>query len=185
MQMNFGTQTQTSAQLPTKLAELIRKRMLQEEGDTKRRKAIRAKTITTQDTFTLCIDDSSYTASADIDNTGINTAFTKGKCAYLAYRLHQITGLPFAMWTDPTTKQWTGHIAIALPNGEYLDIEGAISNDEISRRYNHTLTTEPTIHETAEQAFAPIGNIADHYKRLDPFVKELINHFCTELIEEI
>lgn len=150
MNLNFGTQTMAQ-QLPTKLAELIRKRMLQEEGVTKTRKAIRAKTITANDQFTLCIDDSSITAAANMDDTGTLSIFTRGKCAYIAYRLHELTELPYAIWTDTTKSHWSGHLAIQLPNGTYLDLAGTHTNAQILNTYQTIdLTPEPTIHHNPE-----------------------------------
>lgn len=185
MKSTLSTRTATT-QLPTKLAELIRKQLLNEECDTAKRRAIRQQIITPEDNFTLCIDDSSYTASADIEHQGINTAFTRGKCTYLAHRLHELTGLPYVVWADPTTEYWTGHIAIALPNGEYLDIEGTVSNADIQSRYaNLSIPEQPIIHETSDEAYASIGNIAERQKNLSPLARELINYFCAELIGEI
>lgn len=184
--MNLLLSAPATELLPTKLSDLIRKQLLNETGHTGERRRIREQVITPYTTFTLCIDDSSWIASADTDNPGANTAFTRGKCAYLAYRLHKLTGLPFAVWTDPTTERWTGHVAIALPNGNFLDFDGVVSNGDIQRRYGHTLTEQPTIHETIDEVNAILtGDLSRRYKGLDPLPRELINYFCDHLIEDI
>jgi len=179
----FPTSTQ---QLPAKLAELIRKEILGEEINTVKRKQIRTRTITAHDTFTACIGDSSYTVAANVDHAGINTMFTRGKCAYLAYRLHTLTSLPFAVWTDTATEQWTGHVAVALPNGEYLDIEGVNTNKGILNRYNTlALNDSPTLYtDTASMSTILKGDIAKHYKALGVLEKELIDYLAHQLLEE-
>lgn len=67
----------------------------------------------------------------DIDHHNTQHTFTKGACSVLAAEVHRVTGWPMTVFTaKDSEKSWTGHVAVKLPDGRYLDATG-VSEDPI------------------------------------------------------
>lgn len=75
-------------------------------------------------------------------NNEIDTdAYMEGNCAILALMLSRLTGWPVSILSNPDGEAWYGddeddieytHIAVEHPNGKYLDVNGLLTNKEIS-----------------------------------------------------
>lgn len=61
--------------------------------------------------------------------------FTQGDCHILARRLHRLTGWPLCAfgWGGPDL-----HAFVLMPDGRYLDIDGAQTEDELRERWKCT-----------------------------------------------
>lgn len=76
-------------------------------------------------------------ASFDYNEHETQQLFSKGACGFLAYAIHERTGLPFTVVTeDPKAEYWQGHVAIKLGEDRYLDVTGVSTMDEFVSRYN-------------------------------------------------
>lgn len=75
--------------------------------------------------------------SLDYNHHDTVKTFTKGACAMLASELNRVTNLPLVVFSAETDKSssWSGHVAVKLPNGEYLDIMGPSSRGEILNEF--------------------------------------------------
>jgi hypothetical protein len=69
----------------------------------------------------------------------ISSVFTSGHCAALAWAIHQNTGLPIAVFTNPDSnpEEWTGHVAIKLGEDEFLDITGIRTAESIRKSFRN------------------------------------------------
>lgn len=113
--------------------------------------------------------------------------FGWGACGYLAFELHRLTGLPLALFTSTSPKTdpsigWSGHAAVALPDGSFLDIEGVVTAAEINERYGFSERIEPTFPDRTEycRTMFPNGDTAElnPYRDLDPLEIRLLRHFA-------
>lgn len=112
-----------------------------------------------------------------------SSLFGWGYCGYLALAVHDLTGVPFALFTsrrDDTESGWSGHAAVALPDGSFLDIEGVVSAAEISSRYRFPEPVEPTFPDRETYLGIMFGqdHVADPYYSLDPLEIRLLRHFA-------
>ena len=119
-----------------------------------------------------------------IDGEAINL-FGWGYCGYLALELHELTGLPLALFTSPrdeTQSGWSGHAAVALPDGSFLDIEGVVTAAEINERYGFSERIEPTFPDRTEYCRTMFRNEGavelNPYRDLDRLEVRLLRHFA-------
>lgn len=111
--------------------------------------------------------------------------FGSGCCSFFAIALQELTGLPFAVFTSPEAQddgweRWTGHAAVALPDGNFLDIYGAVSADEISSRYRFSEPVAPTILGWDGYLELQFGSkdVSDPFRSFDPLQLRIIRHFA-------
>lgn len=113
-----------------------------------------------------------------------SSLFGWGYCGYLALELHDLTGLPLALFTstrDETQSGWSGHAAVALPDGSFLDIEGVVTAAEINDRYSFPEPTSPSFPDREGYIEIMFGNgekKQDPYRDLDPLEIRLLRHFA-------
>jgi hypothetical protein len=72
-----------------------------------------------------------------VDNE-IRSVFAFGYCVAFALTLHDLTGLPFAVFTSPkkdADENWSGHVGLLLDDGRILDITGTNTVENIQSRY--------------------------------------------------
>ena len=65
----------------------------------------------------------------DLDHPRTEQTFTKGACSFVAAEVHRVTGWPMTVFTSKDSKgSWSGHVAVKLPSGKYLDATGVTSD---------------------------------------------------------
>ena len=97
------------------------------------------------------LDDADYAETLRI--------FRHGACVAFAYATALISGLPIALFTvSQQGESWSGHAAIQLPTGDFFDIAGTTSQNEISSHFGFNV--EPSIHENPATAQAIISSDA-------------------------
>lgn len=74
---------------------------------------------------------------------GVSFVYRSGFCAFLALALHELTGLPIAVFTIPGTgpEGWLGHVALQTGEDEYLDIAGFSTAEQINENYGYGADT--------------------------------------------
>lgn len=114
-----------------------------------------------------------------------SSLFGWGYCGYLALELHDLTGLPLVLFTSPDTDLrigWSGHAAVALPDGSFLDIEGVVSADEIHSRYRFSEPIAPSFPDRTDYCRTMFRNEGtgevNPYRDLDPLEIRLLRHFA-------
>lgn len=112
-----------------------------------------------------------------------NSLFGWGYCGYLALELHELTGLPLALFTSPkdeTATGWSGHAAVALPDGNFLDIEGAVTAAEINSCYRFSEPVAPSFPDRESYLELMFGaeRVGNPYSELDPLEVRLLRHFA-------
>lgn len=117
--------------------------------------------------------------------------FGWGCCSFFAMALHQLTGLPLALFTSPEAQgagweDWTGHVALALPGGSFLDITGVVSAADINSRYRFAEPVEPTVLGWEGFLESQFGdrNVSDPYRALEPLEIRMLQHFAEVTLRE-
>jgi len=129
-----------------------------------------------------------------IDGEAVN-AFAWGSCGYFALELHRLTGLPLALFTVYDNEWgWSGHAAVALPDGSFLDIMGVATAAEINARYSfenihgsvETIqATFPGRDAYCETMFRNEGSGAQNpYAVLEPLEIRLLQHFAELVLQK-
>lgn len=97
---------------------------------------------------------------SDADNAETVRIFRNGSCVAFAYAASLVTGFPVVLFTATETGHaWSGHAAVQLPTGEFLDIAGANSLDEVNSYFGFTgAACTPTVYETLEDAHALLND---------------------------
>jgi len=69
-------------------------------------------------------------------------SYMEGNCAVLALKIHDITGWPIEILSNPEGEPWSDeddfeftHIVVAHPSGKYVDCEGLRNNADISQEF--------------------------------------------------
>lgn len=179
----MNTMTAQHSTIPNKLAKLIRAQLVRNAYRVEERQALRESNIRETDEFTVFIGDSSIDLTVNPSHPATHAFFAYGKCAYLAYRVHQLTNLPVALWTEGDNNGWTGHVAVKTGEDEYLDIEGIVSNDDICDRY-YWNNKEPQVFPDFTHLDALMGHMPTYYGDLGKLEKELIDYLAKRLISE-
>jgi hypothetical protein len=70
---------------------------------------------------------------------GVRFVYRSGYCAFLALAIHELTGLPLAVFTIPGTgmNDWHGHVTVKTGEDEYLDIAGFSTEWQINENYGY------------------------------------------------
>lgn len=129
-----------------------------------------------------------------IDGEAIN-AFAWGSCGYFALELHRLSGLPLALFTTGDDEWgWSGHAAVALPDGNFLDITGVATGAEINARYSFVddydlpepiQATFPERDTYCETMFRSEGSGAQNpYADLEPLEIRLLQHFAELVLQK-
>lgn len=119
--------------LDKKLSALLWKRLRNEYSLSDLKKM----TIDQNTEFTACFGSSSFTMTCYYDDHYTQHFFSYGKCGYVAYELHKLTGKPFTVFTDTTYKHgWQGHVGIRLDDNTILDVTGRRTHEQVIRAYN-------------------------------------------------
>jgi hypothetical protein len=83
---------------------------------------------------------------------GTFTIFSSGYCTFLAWAIHERTGLPLAVFSAPSSENegWFGHATIMVGEDRFLDIDGIHSAARIQERYQNKLNPGYEIMEAAD-----------------------------------
>lgn len=127
-------------------------------------------------------------ASFDYNDYETQELFSKGACGYLAFAIHEKTGLPFTIVTaDPESPYWAGHMAIKLGEDSFLDITGTNSMDEIVRRYSldpKKLAIEQIDSSEIFQKARGIKEGSGVYDNLDELERAILDRLSRDLIRD-
>lgn len=95
-----------------------------------------------------------------------------GYCTLLALAIHERTGFPIALFTtaNPEPGEWSGHAAIQVADGLFLDITGIHTATEITQTYRME-NVEP--HIVSKEEFCNIVASDEHIQNPMSFVDEL------------
>lgn len=126
----------------------------------------------------------------EVDDEARNI-FGWGGCSFFAMALHKHTGLPLALFTSPEARgadwtEWEGHVALALPDGNFLDINGVVNADEINARYRFSEPVVPTLHDWESYLETQFGtrDVSNPYRILDPLEVRMLQHFAELVVEQ-
>lgn len=64
------------------------------------------------------------------------SAFRSGGCTLLSYAIHQITGLPIAVFDVDGRENWGGHTAVQIAPETFVDITGIVTEKEIIENFS-------------------------------------------------
>lgn len=92
----------------------------------------------------VCLEDSDCYEAERI--------YRRGACISFAYVVHLITHFPIAVFTAPNVdaENWSGHVTVQLPNGNFFDITGETTASEINRYYYFPADVTPNVFENSE-----------------------------------
>lgn len=95
-----------------------------------------------------------------------------GYCTLLALALHERTGAPLVLFTtaNPEPGDWSGHAAVEISEGLYLDIEGVQTAEKITTKYRMKNVTP---HRVSQEEFCEIVASGEHVANPMSFVDEL------------
>lgn len=111
-----------------------------------------------------------------IDQEAVNL-FAYGHCAFLALKMHDLSGLPLMLFTNPKgTDGWSGHAAVKLAEDAYLDIEGEVSLELINQRYSMEAIPQEVSREDFVAAVYRRGE--DPYSELGALELRFLAHFA-------
>lgn len=127
-------------------------------------------------------------AAFDYNNYETQKLFTKGACGFLAYALHEKTGLPITIVTaDPKTPYWQGHVALKLGEDRYLDVTGVCTMDEFVQRYELEKAKFTVEDITTPKDFMKAMGVADDkdiYANLGDFEKAILERISRDLARD-
>lgn len=119
---------------------------------------------------------------------GAENVFMKGACGYLAYSLHEKTGLPVTVFTkDSTQEYWQGHVAIKMGPDKFLDVTG-FSDESTIRGYLRLTGDNYTVHDVNTNAdlrkVLGVGPKVDVYKDLDLLERAILERYTRDIIRD-
>lgn len=102
---------------------------------------------------------------------GVSYVYRSGYCAFLALAMHEITGLPLAVFTIPGSgpEEWFGHVAIKTGEDEYLDIAGFSTAQQINDNYGYGNRHFPDLKLTIAENVSEVPEIFHETIRSDPW----------------
>lgn len=154
-QMEETAQKPYSYGVSKKLENLIRKRLRNELPFSE----VKNMSIDQHTEFTAMFGSSSFAMACDYDNQYTQRFFSYGKCGYVAYELHKLTGKPFVFFTDTTSDHgWSGHVGVRLDDNTILDVTGHHKHDDVIRKYS---LKQFTVHTANEEAFLQLMRKTD------------------------
>lgn len=111
-----------------------------------------------------------------VDDNAIR-AFTYGQCHALALAIRKLSGLPLVgIWRDyDRDKDEPAHIAVLLPNGELLDIQGL----DVESRW--PVRKIKRVSESKVKGYEYY--VEPNLKAAEPFAKTLIKKYSKEINE--
>lgn len=163
-------------------------------------KSPKVRNVKTNEFYVLVGNTGGEVNLSDVDEAETLRIFRHGSCLAFAYATALLTHLPIALFTvSEPGKSWVGHAAVQLPSGEFFDISGVTSEDEI-RSYFHLASTHHTIYTTPEETYEVItdnfngsdawGYLLSHVNELGMlvtlhFVEQLLNFYSMPFDEEL
>lgn len=92
------------------------------------------------------------------------SAFRSGGCTLLSYVIHQITGLPIAVFDIDGRKNWAGHTAVQIAPDTFADITGVFTEKELMDDFRESsfvellpariVSNENALHTVIDKEFA-------------------------------
>lgn len=125
--------------------------------------------------------------SLDYNHHDTVKTFTKGACAMLASELNRVTNLPLVVFSAETDKNssWSGHVAVKLPNGDYLDIMGPSSRGEILNEFPGGKSwSEKEMNREDFNEVMGVDKGTEATNNLEPLEKAVLAKICLDLIKE-
>lgn len=103
---------------------------------------------------------------------GVSFVYRSGYCAFLALAMHEITGLPLAVFTIPGTgmDNWLGHVTLQTGEDEYLDIAGFSTEQQINDNYGYGNSSYAAMKLTIAENVADVPEIFHEDVRSDPWL---------------
>lgn len=117
-------------------------------------------------------------------DTEATRLFSFGHCAILAWGIHEKTGLPLAVFTSQNTEKngWSGHVAIQLSDGNFLDVNGVTPIEEIAGRYS---TFDGTFKLVDDEEFKDLIVDKEHRDRPEDYLCELEQLVLADFVDFI
>lgn len=119
---------------------------------------------------------------------GAQDVFMRGACGYIAYALHEKTGLPVTVFTkDSTQKYWQGHVAIKMGPDKFLDISGFSDSADIRRYFgfdNENFTMHDVDSEADLRKALGVGPREDVYKNMAPLERAILKRYTRDIIRD-
>lgn len=133
--------------------------------------------------FDITLGSSSFTINSDYESPYNQHFFSMGKCGYIAYELHQQTGLPYIIFTDEDKSDisWRGHVGLLTKNNKVLDITGESSIEKIKQRYKIENLSIKIIDDNEFLEVLKVPNKENFYKDVDELEENLIKKFCRDI----
>jgi hypothetical protein len=115
------------------------------------------------------------------------SVFTSGDCISLAWAIHQLTGLPIAVFTTAGVEdsEWTGHVAIQVGEDQFLDITGIRTAASIRSDFRNL---NPAHEIMSDELF--LARLVDEEYRTDllsmylPLERYIVEDFAEFLVAE-
>ena len=127
-------------------------------------------------------------ASFDYKGDGNQSLFSKGACGYLAYAIHERTGLPFTIITEKTSAEyWQGHVAIKIGADKYLDVTGVNTMEEIAKKYSSddsSFAFEDSVSSIDFKVSMGIAAKSGVYDTLQELEKAILKKLSHDLVQD-
>lgn len=127
-------------------------------------------------------------ASFDYSSAGCERVFSKNACGFLAYALHEKTGLPFVVFTaDPAVPYWEGHVAVKVGEDQFLDVTGVSSSGEYGSRYGFregVFSMEEVTDVSRFRVLMDVPDGADVYRDLGDWEKAILDRCSSDIIRD-
>jgi len=103
---------------------------------------------------------------------GVSFVYRSGYCAFLALAMHEITGLPLAVFTIPgsSKEEWFGHVTLKTGEDEYLDIAGFATEQQINDNYGYGNSSYRAMELTIAENVSEVPEIFHETIRTDPWM---------------
>lgn len=128
-------------------------------------------------------------ASFSYQEYGAQDVFMRGGCGYIAYALHEKTGLPVTVFTkDSTEEYWQGHVAIKMGPDKFLDISGFSNAADIRSYFGFNGDENFTMHDVDNDAdlrkALGVEPKDDVYKDLAPLERAMLKRYTRDIIRD-
>jgi len=128
------------------------------------------------------------TSTFDYNDEVTQNYFTKGPCGFLAYAIHEKTGLPLTVISeDPDAEYWQGHVAVKLGEDRYLDVTGVVSTDELKSSYGlnpRKIAVEDMPSSEAFRSRMRVDEAKGVYGDLSELERSMLDHIASDLVRD-
>lgn len=132
---------------------------------------------------TITTSDREYTLEVFPCEQDDHDTFTAGDCWKLAHELH-LRGIgALVSITDREDSDFWVHMAVELPDGNFLDANGIQTRDQILRRWAGFLPSGKSATETLDAANGARWNELTWGQNQDDTAPEDVSNFADQLIE--